>query len=106
MEWVQIFPSREKSRIAFRENIPSLLILGARRICLVLHKDRLYAVQDNCTHSRASLSQGVVNFAGEIVCPLHSYCFSFKTGRESNERAADLEIFPIKEDESGVYLGI
>lgn len=106
MEWVQIFSSAEQARHRLLENKPQLLILGSRRICLVLRKDKIYAIQDACTHSGESLSKGAINFLGEVICPGHGYGFDLKTGRECNERCRDLTTYLVKDDETGFYVGI
>lgn len=65
----------------------------------------MVAVEDTCTHNGESLSRGVVNFVGEVVCPWHGHRFNLKTGRESQERSRDLVTFPIRVDEEGVFIG-
>jgi len=82
------------------------LLAGGKRICLVRTPDRLLAVADTCTHNGESLSKGQVNFAGEVVCPWHGNRFNLVTGRESLERSADLEVFPTRTDEDGVYVAV
>jgi nitrite reductase/ring-hydroxylating ferredoxin subunit len=106
MEWVQIFPSAADARRRLTENTLQLLIVHGRRICLVHRANGFYAVQDTCTHSGGSLSKGTLNYLGEVICPLHGYCFSLHTGRESGERSKDLELYPVREDETGFYIGI
>jgi len=106
MDWIQIFPSAAQARLRLAENKPQLLIVNGKRICLVSRDGRLYAIQDSCSHSSESLSKGAINYLGEIICPGHGYCFSLKTGRESAERSRDLEIYPVREDETGFYIGI
>lgn len=40
----------------------------------------LYAVDDTCTHQRASLAEGFVE--GDVVeCPLHAACFDLRSGQ-------------------------
>lgn len=106
MEWIRIFSSGQQARDRLIDNKPQLLILNGKRICLVQRLGKFYAVQDMCTHNSESLSKGGLNYLGEIVCPLHGYRFSLSTGRESSERSRDLETFPVKEDETGFYIGI
>jgi nitrite reductase/ring-hydroxylating ferredoxin subunit len=106
MDWIQVFPSAAEARLRLAENKPQLLVLRGKRICLVLRGDRFYAVQDTCSHRGESLSKGTVNYQGEIICPLHGHCFSLKTGRESSERSRDLETYPVKEDDTGFYVGL
>ena len=106
MKWVQIFPSATQARERLVENKPQLLIVHGKRICLVLRGGKFHAFQDTCPHSGESLSKGNINYLGEVICPGHGYCFSVNTGREANERSRDLEMYLVKEDETGFYLGI
>jgi len=104
MDWIKIFENPGVANTALTENQPRLLLVRGKRICLVKHDGKFYAVQNNCTHSGGSLSQGTINFLGEVVCPLHQYQFNLKTGRENGQRSNDLECFPIREDEGGVFI--
>jgi nitrite reductase/ring-hydroxylating ferredoxin subunit len=37
---------------------------------------------------------------------LHGYRFNLKNGREAGERCRDAEIFPVKENDEGVFVGL
>ena len=104
MEWVKVFESSATANEALTENKPRLLIVREKRICIVRRDGNFFAVQNNCTHSGGSLSQGSINFLDEVVCPVHQYQFNLKTGRENGQRSKDLECFPIKETEEGVFI--
>ncbi|MFM8912883.1 MAG: Rieske (2Fe-2S) protein [Flammeovirgaceae bacterium] len=41
-----------------------------------------------------------------MVCPWHGYRFHLATGREGSERCRDAEIFPVKENDEGVFVGL
>ncbi|MGC4022485.1 MAG: Rieske (2Fe-2S) protein [Cyclobacteriaceae bacterium] len=99
MEWVKIFESH-----ALKENHPRLLMIREKRICLVRTEGKILAVQNSCTHNGGSLHLGTINYLGQVVCPLHQYQFDLKTGREVSQRSADLECFPIRENEEGVFI--
>ena len=106
MEWLKIFGSEEEARTRIKENIPQLIIVKNKRICLALHEGTFYAVQDSCTHSGESLSKGKVNYLGEIICPWHNYRFQLSTGTACDSSCRDLVTYPIKSDESGFFIGI
>lgn len=106
MEWLKLFSDDAEARQRLQSNKPQLVIAHGKRICLVLHNQSFFAVQDSCPHSGASLSQGIVNYLGEIVCPLHSYCFNLQSGQELSSRSRDLITYPVKIDETGFYIGI
>lgn len=41
--------------------------------------DTVYAIDDTCTHQKASLSDGWVEGCA-VECPLHASCFDLRTG--------------------------
>jgi nitrite reductase/ring-hydroxylating ferredoxin subunit len=106
MDWIKVFASGVDARKRLLESKPQLLIVHDRRICLVLRNDQFLAVEDSCPHNGESLSKGNINYLGEVICPLHGYRFQLRTGRETEERCRDLKIYPTKEDETGIYIGM
>ncbi|MBI1770191.1 MAG: Rieske 2Fe-2S domain-containing protein [Bacteroidetes bacterium] len=106
MDWIKIFESTSDAEKVLTENKPKLLRVNGRSICLVKQNGKIFAVQNNCTHSEGSLHLGKVNLLGDLVCPLHQHQYNLKTGREVDQRSADLESFPICESEEGIFIGI
>ena len=106
VEWVKLFSSATEAEQRLHADKPQLVIVNGKRICLVRHTDKFYAVQDSCSHSGESLSRGHINYLGEVICPLHNHCFDLQTGREISSRSADLKTYPIKIDESGFFIGV
>lgn len=106
MDWIKVFTDENEARKKIIEHKPQLLVIHGQRICLTLHNNVFFAVQDACTHNGESLSKGTINYLGEIVCPLHNYRFDLQNGRECSTRSRDLKTYPIKTDESGFFVGI
>ena len=106
MEWIRVFSSVEEAHQRLRENIPQLLVVRGISICLVRRANGLFAIENKCSHNGESLSKGSINFLGEVICPWHGYRFDLKTGRESGERSHDLVIYPIKQNEEGVFIAL
>jgi nitrite reductase/ring-hydroxylating ferredoxin subunit len=106
MDWIKIFESTSDAEKVLAENQPKLLKVHGRSICLVKQGGKIYAVQNNCTHSEGSLHQGNINLLGDLVCPLHQHQYNLKTGREVDQRSSDLECFPIRESEEGVFIDV
>lgn len=106
MQWVKIFSGESEAKQVLKNDKPQLLIVHGKRICLVMHEESYYAVQDRCTHSGESLSGGTVNYLCEVVCPLHNYRFDLQTGRECGSKSDDLITYPVKMDEDGFFIGI
>lgn len=106
MEWIKIFSSEQEAFDRLIKNKPQLVIINTMRICLVRVEGKFYAVQDSCTHSGESLSRGQLNYLGEIICPLHSYCYDLRSGRESQSRSHDLKTYATRSDETGFYIAV
>jgi len=106
MDWIKVFANSVAARQALVNNRPQLVIIGSTRICVVLNNENILAIEDKCSHNGESLSKGIVNYVGEVICPWHGYRFNLKTGRESAERSRDLATYPVKENEEGVFIGI
>ena len=49
-------------------------------IVVVRLGDEVFAIEDSCNHAGASLAKGPVTDDQCIVCPLHGYAFSLRTG--------------------------
>lgn len=106
MDWIKIFADPAAARQVLVNDRPQLVIIGSKRICLVLHNEKLLAIEDKCSHNGESLSKGTINYVGEVVCPWHGYRFNLVTGRESGERSRDLMTYPVKEDQEGVFIAL
>ena len=106
MEWIRIFSSVEEARTRLAAKQAQLLIVGRHRICLALTGGRFHAVQDACPHNGESLSGGKVNYAGEIICPWHNYRFDLASGKACDSNCTDLRIYPLREDDTGFFIGI
>lgn len=55
------------------------VVIEGTAIMLTLLADKVYAVQDKCTHLGASLSKGLHNNE-KVECRLHGATFDLKTG--------------------------
>ncbi|MCU0418524.1 MAG: Rieske 2Fe-2S domain-containing protein [Cyclobacteriaceae bacterium] len=106
LQWIQLFGSLAEAEARVAVNQPALAVVNGKRICLVRTAERWFAVADRCTHRGESLSRGQLNYRSEILCPWHGYCFDLRTGRESLERARDLETFPIELRDEGLFVGL
>ena len=61
------------------EGKPLKVMVDKIPVCLVKIKDEVFAVEDTCSHSDASLSEGEVN-GYRIECWLHGAEFDLRTG--------------------------
>ena len=71
---------------------------------------QVYAMDDICTHSGASLHEGRFGERAEcfVTCPWHAASFDMRTGKVVQETpwAVDTRTFPVRVDGNDVYVDI
>ena len=78
------------------EGKPLKVMVDKIPVCLVKIKDEVFAVEDTCSHSDASLSEGEVN-GYRIECWLHGAEFDLRTGQALTPPATEaLKTFNVK----------
>lgn len=105
LEWTRIYASPAEARQKLGAGRPQLIIIDGVRLCVALYNDRIHALADRCPHNGESLSKGKVNFAGEVVCPWHGYRYPL-AGGPCPSGGTEAESFPVREDDSGVFVAI
>jgi len=66
----------------------------------------LFALQDECNHGEADLSEGELDGC-ELSCPLHSGCFDVRTGKATRRPAKRPQpTFLVEVDGGDVYVHI
>lgn len=104
MKWIRVFDSIDKAREFIPSQTSRLVKIGDRRVCLLNHNGEFYALNDRCPHMGASLSQGTINYLGEVICPLHEYRYDHNTGYEANNKCENAMVLKVKVEDSGVFL--
>jgi len=81
---------------------PIKLEKAGRTICVTRVGDEVFAVDDTCSHSEASLSEGdVTDF--KIECWLHGAEFDLRTGEALTPPAvAPIKVYPVIVDGDSV----
>ncbi len=85
---------------------PVKLEKGGKTICVTRVGDEVFAMDDTCTHSEASLSEGdVTDF--KIECWLHGAEFDLRTGEAITLPAnIALETYPVRIEANSVTVEI
>jgi nitrite reductase/ring-hydroxylating ferredoxin subunit len=79
---------------------------AGKKICLLVHKENLFACAAKCPHAGGTMADGHVDALGNIVCPLHRYKFSLQNGRNVSGEGYFLKTYPVEIREEGVFIGI
>ncbi len=104
MKRYKVFDSVEKAEATIAESKAILVIINSKKICLSRYKGKFHASENSCPHQFESLSKGNINYIGEIICPLHSYRYDLKTGRECQMRTRDLETYFVDINKDGLFV--
>ena len=88
------------------EGKPVRLEKNGRSICVARLGDEVFALDDTCTHSDASLSEGEI-IDGAIECWLHGAHFDLRTGEALTPPAVTpLQRYEVKVDGDAVTVEI
>jgi nitrite reductase/ring-hydroxylating ferredoxin subunit len=86
-------------------NLVDLEVAG-KRVCLVRTSGGLAACAAKCPHAGGDMCEGFLDKNENIVCPIHRYVFNLETGRDVSGEGYFLKIYPVKESELGIFLGL
>lgn len=79
--------------------------IAGHKFTLGKWQDGFYAFTQKCPHASGRMSQGYINPLGQVVCPLHRYCFDMKNGRNTSGEGYFLKTYSIKLEEDGLFIG-
>lgn len=78
--------------------------IDTTNICIIRYEDKLYALEDCCSHEHAKLSEGDFD-GGLLYCPKHGASFDVATGNPRTLPAtSSVRTFEVKADQEGVYI--
>ncbi len=64
----------------------------------------VYAIDDTCTHAKASFCEGFVE-GDAVECPLHTSMFCLKTGKPENPPARDaVNTYPVEIEGGDIFV--
>lgn len=70
--------------------------VGGRSILLCHHENRIYAIENRCSHAEQELECGRVRL-GWISCPMHGARFDLATGEALKGPATEpIDTFPVR----------
>lgn len=103
IKWHKVADSLDA--IDWQKNDMAIVDIGGRKITLVKQENAIYACAQKCPHASGMLSDGFIDSAGYIVCPIHRYRFDLTNGRNVTGEGYFLKTYSIEEREAGVFIG-
>ena len=100
---VKLFESMDQAKNVLQNKIPRLVRAEGVNICIIRLGDELIAFRNECPHMGESLHRGKINYLDEMVCPLHTYRFSLRSGDEVGSKCGSLRFIKVVHREQ-VYL--
>ena len=101
--WIKIAES--SAEIAWQQNNMCVIQAGTKTITLALHNNQVFAFAQKCPHASGIMANGSIDALGNVVCPLHRYRFSMQNGRNTSGEGYFLKTYPVKMEESGLFVG-
>jgi 3-phenylpropionate/trans-cinnamate dioxygenase ferredoxin subunit len=59
-----------------------------------------------CPHAGAPMTDGYIDGACHVVCPVHQLKFNLKNGRDTNGEGYKLKTYPVEVRPDGIFIGI
>jgi Rieske [2Fe-2S] domain len=59
-----------------------------------------------CPHAGAPMTDGYIDGACNVVCPVHQLKFNLRNGRDANGEGYRLKTYPVEIRPDGIYIGL
>ncbi|MEO6135686.1 MAG: Rieske 2Fe-2S domain-containing protein [Ginsengibacter sp.] len=103
-DWFRIDGASEE--IKFGSNGLVKIIVEDKEICLVKTTNGIRACSNKCPHAGGKMAEGKIDSHQNIVCCVHNYHFNLEHGRDTLGEGYFLKIYPIRENEEGIFIGM
>ena len=103
-EWIRLAGSADE--IQFGSNKLAEVMIAGKEICLAKTTSGIKACSNKCPHAGGKMAAGKLDSHQNIVCCVHNYHFNLMHGRDTLDEGYFLKIYPLKENEEGLFIGI
>jgi len=67
---------------------------------------QFFGFAHDCPHAGAPMTDGYIDGACNVVCPVHQLKFNLKSGRDTNGEGYKLKTYPVEVRPDGIFIGI
>lgn len=103
-KWHKIAESIEE--LHFGDNDLLQLQAGGKSVCIARTSKGIAACAAKCPHAGGIMADGFLDRNDNIICPVHRYVFNLEHGRDKHGEGYYLKIYPLRQDDSGIFIGI
>ncbi|MHA4809218.1 Rieske (2Fe-2S) protein [Flavitalea flava] len=80
--------------------------LEGKKICIARVKEDWYGFAHTCPHAGAPMTDGYLDGACHVICPVHHLKFNLKNGRDVNGEGYSLKTYPVERRADGIFVGL
>lgn len=80
--------------------------INGKKLCIAKFQDAWYGFAHTCPHAGAPMTDGYLDGACNVICPVHSLKFSLKNGRDTIGEGYTLKTYPVEKRSDGIYVGL
>jgi nitrite reductase/ring-hydroxylating ferredoxin subunit len=103
------------------EGARKVVTLDGKKVLLLNHEAKIYAVANNCPHMKLPMKNGKITPEGAIVCPFHRSAFDLCSGEATTwtpfppvvgplmgkmKAATGLPVFPTRTDDGSIWVEV
>jgi nitrite reductase/ring-hydroxylating ferredoxin subunit len=77
-----------------------------KKLCIARFDGGWYGFAHTCPHAGAPMTDGYVDGACHVVCPVHNLKFHLSNGRDTNGEGYKLKTYPIEVRPDGLFIGV
>lgn len=105
IRWIKVYDFETHGEDPQQLHTTRVLNIDGKRYCMARTENGYFALDNRCPHAGAWLGEGWCE-KNQVVCPIHRFKYDVETGRGAPGQGDFVETYPVKIDETGVYLGI
>ena len=103
-KWVKF--AEHVSEVCFSPGEVAEISADGKKYCIARRDDQWFGFASSCPHAGAPLSDGYLDRACNLVCPVHNLKFNLKTGRDVNSEGYKLKTYPVEVRPEGLFIGV
>lgn len=103
--WVKIAGNLPEGKELIARNTVAQLLVQGKKLYLANFNGSYYAGDARCPHAGGAMDRGWLNDNGQIVCPLHRFCFNLDNGHNTDGEGFSVQTYPIRKFPDGYYIG-
>jgi hypothetical protein len=90
------------------------VIINDKKLCIArfqppgdpIPPHQYFGFSHTCPHAGAPMTDGYIDGACNVVCPVHQLKFNLRNGRDTNGEGYRLKTYPVEIRPDGIYIGL